>query len=587
MPTLGLGADPDLRWAFGFVRPHWRTLTLVLGLSLLSTVLTLAMPYLSQRLIDRALVGRDFHELWTTLGWFLVISLASYVVNVVSGLLYTRTSASVLFDMRLSVYSHLQALSPRYYARTRLGDIVARLNNDVGEIQRIAAETLLAWVSNVLFLVGTVVAMAWLDVRLFAASLLPLPFALWALMRYRRRLSERVSTLRQASADIGSFLIETLQGMKLVVASNAQARERERFRHRNATFVDALMKMQRTSYLSGGLPGLLLSVGTMLVFAYGGWRVIAGSLTLGTLVAFVAYQMRMLGPVQGMMGLYTNLATVRVSVGRVREILSVAPDVVEHPAPRSLPTCRGEVEFRDVSFTFERGVATLDRVSFHVRPGERVAVVGPSGAGKSTIAELLRRFLDPGSGAVRLDGVDLRDYAMADVRRHIVQVDQEPFFLHASIAENLRYARATATDEDIRVALAAAGLSTFVAGLPQRLETVIGERGVTMSVGERQRLAVARAMLADPAVLILDEATAALDPVSEALVTRGYEAAMEGRSTILITHRLHLALHVDRVFVLQDARIVEAGPPDELLATGGAFAELFRAQLKTAESASR
>ena len=226
-----------------------------------------------------------------------------FILNVTSGLRYTRVSAEILFDMRLSLYAHLQRLSPRFYARTRLGDIVSRLNNDISEIQRVAAEAALAWVGNVLFLIGSLVMMVWLDWRLALIALAPLPISLVALAYYRRRLESRVADLRQRSADIGSFLIETLQATSLVVASNAQQREQDRFRGLNGAFIDALMRMQRVTYFAGGLPGTVLSIGSAIAFFYGGLRVIDGTLTLGTMGAFLAYQMRVFAPAQALMGL--------------------------------------------------------------------------------------------------------------------------------------------------------------------------------------------------------------------------------------------------------------------------------------------
>jgi ATP-binding cassette, subfamily B, bacterial len=484
----------------------------------------------------------------------------------------------------LAVYQHLQRLSPRYYARTRLGDIVARLNNDLGEIQRVAAETLLAWVGNVLFLIGTVAFMAWLDARLFAVSLLPLPLSIWFLSKYRARLSQAVGVLRQASADVGTFLIETLQGMKFVVASNAQAREVARFRERNQAFVRALMAMQRVSYLAGGLPGLILGGSTLLVFVYGGTRVIEGTLTLGTFVAFLAYQMRMLQPIQGLMGLYTNFATLRVSLDRVREILDVQPEVIEGERAVPLAEARGHLTFERVHFSFGRSTPALAGVSFEVRPGESVAIVGESGTGKSTIADLARRMLDPDGGIIRLDAQDLRSLRLEDVRRLVVMVDQEPLLFHASIRDNLRYLRPEASQGELEAAIAAAGLERFLSTLPDGYNTIVGERGVALSAGERQRLAIARALVARPAILILDEATAALDPINEQSVVEGYEKAMHGRTTILISHRLHLAQKADRVLVLKDAQIVEEGRPAVLLARGGAFAALFAAHASPVES---
>jgi ATP-binding cassette subfamily B protein len=549
--------DPDLRRALRFIVPYWHRLALVLALSFASTALSLYLPLLSRDFFDRALIGKDVATLIRVVLLFTLVSVLSFVVNIVSGLRYTRVSADILFDMRLEMYRHLQRLSPRFYVRTRMGDIMSRINNDIGEIQRIAAETALAWVGNVLFLAGTITMLAWLDVRLFLVTVATTPLGVWALVRYRARLETEVASLRQRSADIGSFLIETLQAMRLVVTSNAQEREAARFGDRNAAFVRALMSMQRLSYLAGGVPGLILSAGSGAVFVYGGLRVVQGSITIGTFVAFMAYQMRVLPPLQALMGMYANLATVRVSLRRVSEILDEAVEVVERPDAVALPALRGDIEFDDVTLSFGRGAAVLERFSFAARAGEVVAIVGPSGSGKSTIADLLLRLLDPDSGEIRLDGVALRAIKLDDLRRRIALVDQEPCILHASIADNIRYARPGATDAELRTAARQAALESFILTLPQGLDTIVGERGMALSAGERQRIALARAFLTDPAVLVLDEPTAALDAVTERRVVEGYEAVMRGRTTIVITHRLDVAARADRTIVLGGERVAE------------------------------
>ncbi len=383
------------RRAFAYLVPYWRRLVLVLVISLISTATTLVIPYLSKDLIDKALVGRDLEALRRIVGWFIALGVFGFVLNVTSGLRYTRVSAEILFDMRLSLYAHLQRLSPRYYARTRLGDIVSRLNNDISEIQRVAAEAALAWVGNVLFLAGSLVMMIWLDWRLSLIALAPLPISLIALAFYRRRLEGRVAELRQKSADIGSFLIETLQATSLIVASNAQQREQQRFRGLNTGFIDALMRMQRVTYFAGGLPGSVLSIGSAIAFFYGGLRVIDGTLTLGTMGAFLAYQMRVFAPAQALMGLYASLATARVSWSRVREILDAPIDVVEAANARAIASPRGDLTFESVTLGTDRQSHVLDQVSFTARPGTSVALVGGSGVGKSTIAYLATRLLDP------------------------------------------------------------------------------------------------------------------------------------------------------------------------------------------------
>ena len=549
--------DRDLRRALRFVVPYWRRLALVLALSFASTALSLYLPLLSRDFFDGALIGKDVATLTRVALLFAGVTLASFAANIVSGLRYTRVSADILFDMRLEMYRHLQRLSPRFYVRTRLGDIMSRINNDVGEIQRIAAEMALAWVGNVLFLAGTVAMLAWLDLRLFLATVALTPIGLWALAHYRAELEASVAALRQRSADIGSFLIETLQAMRLVVTSNAQERELARFRERNAAFVAALMSMQWLTYLSGGLPGLILSVGTGVVFVYGGLRVIHGQITVGTFIAFMAYQMRVLPPLQALMGMYANLATVRVSLGRVSQILDEPIEVEEHPEAIALPSVRGEIELDAVTVSFDRGGPVLEDVSFIVHPGEIVALVGPSGSGKSTVADLLLRLLDPDAGQIRIDGRDVRTVRLLDLRRRIALVDQEPCVLHASIAENIRYARPESTDADVEAAARQAALESFIDTLPQRYQTIVGERGMALSAGERQRIALARAFLAEPDVLVLDEPTSALDPETERQVIDGYEAVMRGRTTIVITHRLDVARRADRIITIAGARVVE------------------------------
>jgi ATP-binding cassette subfamily B protein len=567
--------DAELRRAFAYLQPYWRRLTLVFAISVVSTATTLAVPYLTKDLIDTALIGRDMAALRRIVSWFAALGIFSFVLNVVSGLRYTRVSADVLFDMRLALYQHLQRLSPRFFARTRLGDIIARINGDISEIQRVAAEAALAWVGNVLFLVGSLGMMVWLDWQLTAVALALMPVSLWALVHYRRRLESRVGELRQRSADIGSFLIETLQANTLVVAANAQARETSRFRRLNDAFVNAVMGMQRITYFAGGLPGMLLSIGAAIVFLYGGSRVIDGTLTLGTFGAFLAYQMRVFAPAQALMGLYASLATARVSWRRVLELLDATVEVNESGEAVAMAAARGELSFADVSLRTERGILVLDRVSFTVRPGESLAIVGASGSGKSTLAFLAARLLDPDAGSVSLDGRDLRTMKLADVRRHVVLVEQEPMLLHGTIAENIRYVRPEAGEDEVQHAARAAGIASFIEGLPDQYRTVVGERGLALSAGERQRVAIARAFLADPIVLVLDEPTAALDPVSERHVTEGYEMIMRGRTTILISHRRDLADRADRVVVLEGASVVETGSPRELAARGGAFARLF------------
>lgn len=563
------------RGALSYLRPYRPQLAVVLAISLVSTGLSLWMPYLTKDLVDEALIGRNSAALFRIVILFASIGAIGFVLNVVSGLIYTRVSADILFDMRRELYEHLQRLSPRFYAVTRLGDIVSRINSDISEIQRVAAEAALAWVGNVLFLVGGIVILIWLDWRLFIVGLTTLPLSAWALVIYRRRLDARVTDLRERSAAIGTFLIETLQANRTVVTSGAEKREVSRFSKLNAAFVETVMGLQRVHYLVGGLPSLLLAAGTAAVFFYGGYRVVEGTMTMGTLAAFMAYQARVVAPVQALMGLYGSLAVAKVSWRRVEEILETPVEVVERANPIALPAVRGEVEFDRVTLTYGRGSAVIEDISFRVAPGETLAIVGASGSGKSTIADVLLRLLDPDSGVVRLDGHDLKDVRLADLRKHVQVVEQEPLLFHTSIEANVRYANPDASGEEVSRALEAAGISRFVANLPEGVKTVVGDRGVALSAGERQRIALARALVTNPSVLILDEPSAALDPASERQVIDGYRRAMQGRTTIVISHRLDVVRAADRVVMLEGARVVEQGAVLQLSSAGGPFAKLF------------
>jgi ATP-binding cassette subfamily B protein len=545
----------DIRRLLQYVAPYWTRLVLVLVLALAGTLVSLYVPYLFRSLVDTALVGRNANALVRIISFFVGLTLVSYALNVISGLRYTRVSADILFDMRLAVFRRLQELSPRFYARMPLGQIVSRINADISELQRVATELALGWLGSVVYLVGSAAILIYLDSQLFLIAVALLPPSIWALMRYRRRLEMSIADLRNESAAVGTVLIESLQGMKVVVAHNAQQREAERFRARNDAFVASLMAMRKLTYLSGGLPGLLMTAGSALVLLLGGWRVIDGEITIGVLVAFVAYQMRLVAPIQGLMGLYTSIASARVSLRRVHEIIDTPVEVREAPDAAPLERVRGDVRLEGVSLSFDRGGPVLDGVELSVAAGERVAIVGRSGEGKSTIADLLVRHYDADRGQITIDGRDVRSMRLADLRRHVVVVDQSPFVFNTTLRDNIRFANPGASEQDVREAAMRAGLGPFIARAPRGLDTEVGEAGRALSAGERQRVAIARALLANPTILVLDEATGSLDAITEAEVTAGYEELMKGRTTIVITHRPDLARRADRILTLDGGRI--------------------------------
>jgi ATP-binding cassette, subfamily B, bacterial len=564
------------RRAFVYVAPYWRGLLLVLLLGLFSTVVGLAQPYISRLLIDDALLRRNMNALIEIAILTVAVTVLGFVLNILSSYRYVRISAECLFSMRLSVYSHLQRLAPRYFNKTKLGDLISRINNDISEVQRICSDTLLSVFSNILFFLGSVAIMVWLNWHLFLLSVMLLPVGIFALRHYQGRLTVQTRTLRERSADLGSFLIESLLGMRLIVASGNERHEAEKFRRLNASFVQSMLAMQVTSFLASALPSSVLALSTAIVFLYGGKLVIDGHLTIGGLVAFMAYHMRLLSPVQSLLGIYTNLLTGGVALSRVFEVLDAPVEIQESVHAVPLDEVRGAIDFDRVYFRYSENVPVIDQVSFHVPAGALCVIVGSSGAGKSTLADLLLRFYDPQAGAISIDGHDLRDLRFQDLRRYVAVVEQTPYFFRATVRENIAYGKPDASLEEIRACCEAAAIDDFIQSLPDRYETLLGERGSTMSVGERQRIALARALLRDPAILIMDEPSSALDPASEAAITSVFARVLRGRTAMLITHRMSLVEKADMVVVLDAGKVLEVGPPAALLASNGFLARQFR-----------
>ncbi len=536
-----------------FLRPYTGQLLLVLIVSLAATSLSLIQPYISKLLIDRALMKRDVHALVWIAGLMFVAIVAGFGLNILSSYRYVRVSAAMLFDMRLALFRHLQTLSPRFYASYRLGDLMSRLNNDVGEVQRVTADTLLSVLSNVVFLVGSIGMMLWMNWRLFLVSVVLVPACVYTFQKYQKRLTVLTRQLRERSADLGSLFVDSILGMRVVVSLNAEEHETGRFRERNNAFVQTMLRVQITSFLSGALPGTILTAATAAVFLYGGWMIIEGTMTIGTMVAFMAYHTRLLSPVQNLMGLSSGLASARVSLGRIFELFDTPAEVKERVDAVALPHVRTSIRMEGVSIRHDRA-SILEDVSLEIAVGCFCAILGSSGAGKSTMADLLVRYLDPDQGRILIDGLDIREARLQDLRRELILVDQSPYLFNATIAENIGYACPTATRDEIMRAGSAAGLDELMDRLPDGYETRTGERGTALSVGERQRVALARALLRKPSVLILDEPTSALDSETERLIATNLRTEMQGRTLIVITHRPALAELADAIITIQGGR---------------------------------
>ena len=529
--------------------PYRLQLVVALLISLLATGVGLVQPYLSKLMIDGALLHHDFGLLVRIAVLVVVVTVVGQMLNVLASYRYVALSAAMLFDIRLALLAHLQRLSPRFYARFRLGDLMSRINSDVSDVQRAAGDTLLAVTGNVLFLIGSLVLMIWLDWRLFVVGTVLVPLATGLFVVLQRRLVAITRAMRERGADLGSFLVDTVMGMRVVVALGGEAHEARRFATRNRAFVTAMLQMQIASFLSGALPGTVLAVSRAAVMLYGGWRILQGATTIGTLMAFMGYQSQLFAPIQSLLGLSSGLASTRVSLGRIFELFDTPPDVAEPASPQPLGAGPLAISFAGVHFRHDRD-AVLAGVDFTVPAGAMAAILGVSGAGKSTLADLVVRFRDPDAGQVLIGGVDARDLALADLRRAVVLIDQTPFLFNATMAENIGFAVADAPRAAIADAAEAAGLGDLLRRLPQGLDTPVGERGLALSAGERQRIALARALLRRPAVLVLDEPSAALDAETEARVAAGLRAVLPTATILIITHKPALAALADMVITL-------------------------------------
>jgi len=534
-------------------------LAIIFALSFSNTILGLLGPIFTKILIDDVLQARNLRLLWILSGIMIAVTLVSYVLGAFNRYYYTSVTARVLFNLRQHLFEHLQALPMRFHVRAKVGDLLSRLNTDIAEVQSMLTDAGFNFIANIFTLFAATGFLLWLNWKLFLLSLTLVPLQLYGVAKFRPLIVSQTRTVRELNAAISSFLVESLSAIKFVKLFVAEKVQHARLSALGVAFVNSVTRLEMLSYLGSSASAASTFLGSALVTLYGGYLVIEGKMTIGSLVAFSAYQMRAFSPLQALIDLYLRLQRAGVSVDRIFEFLDLPTESDSAPGTQRLSEVRGEIEFRHISFSHDPAVPILDDLSFKIPAGGRLTIVGPSGAGKTSIVDLMTRLIEPRAGSILLDGHDLRNLDLVWLRSQLVVTGHQAFVFHASMMENLRYACPDASLEQVTAAARAVGLHDFISSLPDGYDNPVGEHGATLSDGQRQRISIARALLKDPKILVLDEALSALDVVSEAEIRTSVERALPGRTVIMITHRLSSIRQDDQVMVLDQGRVVWSG----------------------------
>lgn len=587
----------NLRRIARYFRPYWRWWVIILLCVAAAAGLNVLPPICVARIIDVAIPGEDRALLALLAGAMVGLAVVSGLISVLQRTLTTRTGQSIMFDLRNELYRHLQRMSLGFYTATRSGEIVSRINNDVNAVQGVTTRTLVAIASNLATLTATSIALFSMNWRLALVAVAIVP-AFYLPSRIVGRIRRRLSTRTQESqASLLAFMSERLHvgGSILTKIFGREETDAETFAERSADVRDLRVRQAVVGRWLFMILSVFSAVGPALIYWYGGLEVIKEELTTGFLVAFAALLGLLYRPLTQLATVYVDIQASVAVFERIFEYLDLAPDVKDKPEPYALQEVRGCIGFEGVEFAYPTPLAlftdeeeddeadrpepfALHDVDFTIEPGEQVALVGPSGAGKTTITYLVPRFYDPDQGRITLDGYDLRDLDQRALRQHMAMVTQETFLFHATIRENLLYAHPGAREDELVAACRAAHIHEFVETLPDRYETVVGERGFRLSGGEKQRVSIARALLKDPDILILDEATSNLDATSEYLIQQALETLLRGRTSLIIAHRLSTILSSDKIVVMDEGRVVDIGRHEELVEREGLYAELFHQQ---------
>lgn len=570
--------------ALQYVRPYIPR-ALIAGLcTVIAAGGTAYLPWIIKDMVDQVLKQQD-----TVMLNYIVISIV--VVFIIRGIAFYGQSylmhyvgQRVIIDIRKAVFEKLQRLPLSFYDKNKTGTIMSYVTNDVNALQSAMVENVVEMVTESVILIASIVMMIYLDWKLFLVTFSTFPVVLLFIDQFGKRIRKSGSRIQEATADITSVLQETVSSARVIKSFVREDYEVNRFEKENLRNFYANMKYAQLSATLTPTIEFVAAVGVTVILWYGGNSVIDGSITAGSLVAFLTYAVNISNPIKRLSRVIGNIQKALAAAQRVFDVLDLPETVQDKKDAKLLPSVKGNVCFKDVSFSYNSGEEVLSKMSFDVKPGEMIAFVGPSGAGKSTVASLLPRFYDVSSGSITIDGSDIRDVTLSSLREQVGIVPQETVLFNGSVYDNILYGRLDATKEEVEAAAKAANAHNFIMELPDGYQTMLGDRGMNISGGQRQRISIARAILKNPQILILDEATSALDTESERVVQEALDRLMVGRTSFVIAHRLSTIKNADKIMVLEKGRLVEEGSHEELLAKDGLYAHLYQIQYRSKEA---